>query len=181
MDRSRLPEEDLRQILENYAQYMNVQVQRYNLPKYGLDPEDILQEVKIRIWKLICSEKTIAFPTSYIRKIISSAVIDQLRKHRREDSLFRREKQIRVSEQKDPYCWEKVRKQALQETVGQAVNRLISSRRQVVKLYLMNLTIPEISSYLNWSHDKTRNLLYRGLADLKETLKDMDAENENRR
>jgi DNA-directed RNA polymerase specialized sigma24 family protein len=62
----------------------------------------------------------------------------------------------------------------LQEMVGRAVDRLISSRRQVVKLYLMNLTIPEISSYLNWSYDKTRNLLYRGLADLKETLKDQE-------
>ena len=161
-------------MLDNYSQYMSVQVQRYDLPKYGLDPEDILQEVKMRIWKLICSERPIACPTSYLRKIISSAVIDQLRKRRREDCLFRHEKQICVSEQKDPYCWETVRKQALQETVGRAVDRLISSRRQVVKLYLMNLTIPEISSYLNWSNDKTRNLLYRGLADLKETLKDME-------
>lgn len=168
-------------MLDTYAQYMNIQVQRYNLPKYGLDPEDILQEVKIRIWKLVCNEKKIVSPPSYIRKIISSTVIDQLRKHRREDNLFRHEKQIRISEQKDPYCWETVRKRALQETVGLAVDRLINSRRQVVKLYLMNLTIPEISSYLNWSYDKTRNLLYRGLADLKETLKDMDAENENRR
>lgn len=174
MDRSRLPEEELRRMLHNYGQYMSVQVQRYNLPKYGLDPEDILQEVKMRIWKLICNEKTIACPSSYIRKIISSAVIDQLRKHRREDSLFQREKLICVSEQKDPYCWETVRRQALQEMVGRAVDRLISSRRQVVKLYLMNLTIPEISSYLNWSYDKTRNLLYRGLADLKETLKDQE-------
>ena len=181
MDKSRLPEEELRRMLDSYAQYMNIQVQRYDLPKYGLDPEDILQEVKIRIWKLICSEKTIVSPPSYIRKIISSAVIDQLRKHRREDILFRRERQIRISEQKDPYCWEAVRKKALEETVGQAVDRLISSRRQVVKLYLMNLTVPEISNYLNWSYDKTRNLLYRGLADLRESLKDMDTENEDRR
>lgn len=181
MDRSRLPEEELRRILDSYAQYMNIQVRQYDLPKYGLDPEDILQEVKIRIWKLIQSERTIVSPPAYIKKIISSAVIDQLRKRRRDDSLFRHEKQICISERQNPYCLETVRRKALEETLGRAVDRLISSRRQVVKLYLMNLTIPEISSYLNWSHDKTRNLLYRGLADLKESLKDMGTENEDRR
>jgi hypothetical protein len=33
---------------------------------------------------------------------------------------------------------------------------------------------------LNWSRDKTRNLLYRGLADLKEYLKAMEDEHEDR-
>jgi len=68
----------------------------------------------------------------------------------------------------------------MEEAVGRAVERLISSRRQVVKLYLVGLTISEISSYLNWTPDKTRNLLYRGLADLKETIKGMEAEDEYR-
>jgi RNA polymerase sigma factor (sigma-70 family) len=181
MHKSRGPEEELRRMLDSYAQYMNIQVQLYNLPQYGLDPEDILQEVKIRIWKLIQSKKTIVTPPSYIRRIISSAVIDQLRKLRRDDGLYRHERQICISERQDPYCREAVRRKAMEEMVGQAVNRLINSRRQVVKLYLMNLTIPEISSYLKWSHDKTRNLLYRGLADLRVSLRDMDAENENRR
>ncbi len=63
--------------------------------------------------------------------------------------------------------------------MGRAVEGLIDSRRQVVKLYLMNLSIQEISGYLKWTQDKTRNLLYRGLADLKESLKEMEAKNEN--
>jgi RNA polymerase sigma factor (sigma-70 family) len=181
MDRSRLKEEEFRAILDNYAQYMIIQVQRYNLPKYGLDPDDILQEVKIRIWNLIRTEKTILSPASYIKKIVNSSVIDQLRKRRREDNLFRHERQVCISEQGQAYCWEAIRKKAFQEAVGQAVERLIDSRRQVVKLYLLNLTIQDISSYLNWSHDKTRNLLYRGLADLRQSLKDMESKNENRR
>lgn len=180
MDSSRLKEEEFRKILENYAQFMSIQVQRYNLPKYGLDPDDILQDIKIRIWNLIRNERRIISPASYIKKIVSSSVIDQLRKRRREENLFRHERQVCVSEQGQGYCREAVRKKALEETVGMAVERLIDSRRQVVKLYLLNLTIQEISSYLKWSQDKTRNLLYRGLADLRATLKDMESKNENR-
>ena len=179
MDTIRRKEEAFKEILEGYAGHMSFQIQRYNLPKYGLDPDDVLQDVKIRIWKLIRSERKIVYPASYIKKIVSSAVIDQLRKRRREDNLFQKEKQRCISEQKFSYRGEAIRKRVLEEIVGRAVERLIDSRRQVVKLYLLNLNIREISSYLEWSQDKTRNLLYRGLADLRKSLKDMEAENEN--
>lgn len=182
MDVPRTKEEEFRELLDSYAQYMNIQIQQYNLAKYGLDPEDILQDVKVRIWKIIRSERIILCPGSYIRRIISSAVIDQLRKRRREDNLFVCEKLKCISEQGFSYCREADRKKTLEETVGSAVEGLINSRRQVVKLYLMSLSIQEISGYLNWTQDKTRNLLYRGLADLRESLKEMEAKeakNEN--
>lgn len=180
MDPSICQEEEFRRILDGYSQHMQAQVQRYNLLKYGLDPEDILQDVKIRLWKLVCSNKRILSPPAYIKKIVSSAVIDQLRKRRRDENLYHHEKLKRISEQGFPYCWEAVRRKSFEDVVGKAVDRLIDSRRQVVKLYLMDLSIPEISSYLNWSHDKTRNLLYRGLADLKESLRAMEDAHEDR-
>jgi RNA polymerase sigma-70 factor (ECF subfamily) len=173
-------EEEFARILESCGPLMNIEIQRYNLAKYGLDPDDILQDVKIRIWQVICDDRRILSPPAYIKKIISSAVIDQLRKRQRDDGLIYHEEQIQISEQKNPYSWDSVRKKAMEETVGRAVEKLIGSRRQVVKLYLLSLTIPEISSYLNWTQDKTRNLLYRGLADLKGYLRGMGSEDEHR-
>jgi RNA polymerase sigma-70 factor (ECF subfamily) len=38
----------------------------------------------------------------------------------------------------------------------------------------------EIAAYLGWTQDKTRNLLYRGLADLKKRLRDRDIEYEDK-
>jgi len=179
MDQTRKKEEDFNHILDSYAQFMGIQVQKYNLYRYGLDPEDIMQEVRIRIWKQIRNDKTIISHASYIKKIVNSAVIDQLRKLRREEGLLNHEKQKRISELELSYCKEAIRKKVFEETIGKAVERLIDSRRRVVKLYLLNLNIQEISGYLNWSQDKTRNLLYRGLSDLREFLKDMDTKNEN--
>jgi RNA polymerase sigma factor (sigma-70 family) len=180
MNPSAYQEEEFKRILDDYSKHMHIQVQRYNLLKYGLDPEDILQDVRIRLWKLICANRKILSPPAYIKKIVSSAVIDQLRKRRRDEDLYHREKMRWVSEEGFPYSWEAARKKSFEEVLGKAVDRLISSRRQVVKLYLLDLSIPEISSYLNWSHDKTRNLLYRGLADLKEYLKAMEDKHEDR-
>ena len=174
-------EKEFRAILENFTQLIRVQVHKYNLYKYGLDPEDISQDVQIRIWKLIRSEKNISNYSSYIKKIVNSSVIDQLRKLRREEGLFNHEKQMHIAEMHLAYSKELIRKKNIEELVGKAVELLIDSRRQVVKLYLLSLSIQEIAGYLNWSQDKTRNLLYRGLADLKNILKDMDTKHENRR
>jgi RNA polymerase sigma factor (sigma-70 family) len=173
-------EEEFKGLLESYAGFISFQIHKFNLAKYGLDPEDVLQDVKIRIWKLIRRERNVVNHASYIKKIVNSAAIDQLRKRHREEDLFKHERQKHISELEFSYSRDIIRKKIFEETVGKAVERLIDSRRQAVKLYLLSLTIQEISTYLNWSKDKTRNLLYRGLADLRKYLKDMDAENENR-
>lgn len=173
-------EKELKEIIETYASHIRRQIQQFNVLKYGLDPEDILQDVKIRIWKVIQGDRVILNPASYIRKIVSSAVIDQLRKRKREDDFFIHEKQKRISEEGFRYSNEVLWRNAFKESLGMAVERLIDSRRQVVKLYLMNLTVQEIAGYLKWSLGKTRNLLYRGLADLKRTLRDLEAKDENR-
>lgn len=67
----------------------------------------------------------------------------------------------------------------LREKLTEAVGLLIESRRRVVKLYLMDLTIEEIAAFYGWSKNKTRNLLYRGLADLKRLLQEKDIEYED--
>jgi RNA polymerase sigma-70 factor (ECF subfamily) len=172
-------EREFRIIIDNFAQFIRVLVRQYQLYKFGLDPEDIAQDVNLRIWKLVRSEKKISNYSSYIKKIVSSSVIDHLRKFRREKGLYNHEKQIRIAEMELSYNKGMVRYKNLEESIGKAVELLIDSRRQVVKLYLLNLNIREIADYLNWSQDKTRNLLYRGLKDLKKVLRDMDIHYEN--
>ena len=181
MDSIDSKEKEFKVIIDNFAQFIRIQVHKYNLYRYGLDPEDILQDVKIRIWKLIRDEKIISNYASYIKKIVNSSVIDQLRKCRREEGLFKNEKRMHIAERELSYSKDAVRRNNLEEIVGKAVELLIDSRRQVIKLYLLNLSINEIAGYLNWSQDKTRNLLYRGLADLKDLLKDLDATHEDRK
>ena len=167
-------DKEFEELLNRFADFIRIHIQKYNLYKYGLDPDDISQDVRIKIWKLLHSEKVISNYSSYIKKIVNSSVIDQLRKIRREEGIFSHEKQ--VAERELAYSIDLSRVRALEETVGKAVDSLMDSRRQVVKLYLLNLSIPEIAGYLHWSTDKTRNLLYRGLADLRKALKDMDVE-----
>lgn len=164
-------EDEFKALLDKFAVLIKVQINKFNLQKFGLDPEDVSQDIKIKIWKILHDEKVIKYYPSYIRKIINSSVIDLLRKWKREEGIFFYERQRKVSETKKDYLADLFSEESLRETIGEAVNSLMESRRKVVKLFLLGMSIEEISAYFNWSKDKTRNLLYRGLSDLKRILK----------
>jgi RNA polymerase sigma factor (sigma-70 family) len=175
------PDRDLETLLARFTNFIRAHIQKFEVQRFGIDPDDIAQEVRIKIWKLIKNEKNVVNYASYIKKIVDSVVIDQLRLLRKDEQLYRMEKQKQVAEQLNGYRPEVLRNTLLKEAVGKAVESLIESRRNVVKLYLFDLNIEEISRFYGWSLHKTRNLLYRGLADLKRSLKKADIGNGHER
>jgi len=167
-------------IISRFSRFVKANIQKFNVQKNGIDPDDILQEVKIKIWKILENEKKIKNYASYIRKIVDSSIIDQLRRSKREKGIFIQEKHKLVSEQKSNYLINISNDINAKEIIGQAVDSLIESRRKVVKMFLLNMTIEEIAIYFKWTRDKTRNLLYRGLSDLKKILREKGIEYENK-
>ncbi|UCE42020.1 MAG: sigma-70 family RNA polymerase sigma factor [Candidatus Aminicenantes bacterium] len=165
-------------VINKFARFINGNIQKFDLPKEGIDPDDVFQEVRIKIWKLLNDEKKIVNYSSYIKKIVDSSVIDHIRKMRRERDLILQQKYKTISEWKRIYEIDGIHDKNLKKIVSESVESLLESRRKVVKLYLLNLTIEEIASFFCWSRHKTRNLLYRGLSDLKKALKEKDIEYE---
>ena len=166
-------------VMEKFSQSIRASVQKLDLEKRGIDPEDIIQEVKIKIWKKLGNEKNVRLYSLYIKRIISSTLVDQIRKMRRQEKLILHEQQrLQYGDRRN--AEDPPQPEAFCEWLGEAVESLIESRRKTVKLFLSDLSIEEISSTLNWSKDKTRNLLYRGLSDLKAKLRDKGVEYEDR-
>jgi RNA polymerase sigma factor (sigma-70 family) len=165
-------------VISKFGRFIKVNIQKFNLPKDGIDPDDVLQEVRIKIWKLLNDEKKIINYSSYIKKIVDSSVIDHLRKARRERGFILLEKKRKISEWKSQYETSESNDKNLKKNISSAVESLMDSRRKVVKLYLLNLTIEEIATFYSWSRHKTRNLLYRGLSDLKKRLREKGIEYE---
>jgi RNA polymerase sigma-70 factor (ECF subfamily) len=173
-------EEEFETLLARFSGFIRAHIQKFDIQRFGIDPDDVAQEVRIKIWKLLEGEKNIANHASYIKKIVDSSVIDQIRRLRREEAIFRQERQKQVTEREDVYRPDTLRNVTLKEVVGRAADALIDSRRNVVKLYLLNMSLEEITLFYGWSRHKTRNLLYRGLSDLKKSLKKTDIEHEDR-
>jgi RNA polymerase sigma-70 factor (ECF subfamily) len=179
MKNDRPGSEEFEVILDKFSASIKASIRRFGLERSGIDPEDIFQEVKIKIWKKLAHEKNVSNQASYINRVVNSTLIDQIRKVRRQEKLIYHEKQKWLVEEK---CRPEapVEDSVFREMIFEAADSLMESRRKAVKLFLSDLTVDEISLTLNWSKDKTRNLLYRGLSDLKRKLKERGIEYEDR-
>lgn len=54
--------------------------------------------------------------------------------------------------------------------LGQALDALTPTRQPVVRMYLAGYNSTEIAEVFGWTEAKARNLLYRGLEDLRARL-----------
>ncbi|MBM3253411.1 MAG: RNA polymerase sigma factor [Candidatus Omnitrophica bacterium] len=166
-------ERELAFLVDRFSSYIRSQIQKYFSFYQDLDIDDIFQETRIKLWKIVQSEKKISNYASYIRKIVNTSIMDFFRKLKRDEGIFIHEKNRKIEETRlGNYIFTDYDQEVIKNTIFEALNNLIESRRKVVKLYLLNLNIKEISLFYHWSEHKTRNLLYRGLLDLKNILKE---------
>lgn len=161
----------LDQVVGRFAERVRVIGIQHGLQ--GSDVDDLVQEVRVRLWKALESgDRILAVPAAYVHRAATTAAIDLLRRRR-----ARRETPVRLSRpsglallgEGDP-ADVGTEMGELQQQVGRAVEKLIPARRSVVRMYLAGYGREEIADLMGWTEPKTRNLLYRGLADLREEL-----------
>jgi RNA polymerase sigma-70 factor (ECF subfamily) len=167
---------DFEQLLERYGRLLRAQIARHCSNRPGIDVAEVEQEARLRLWKAM-SEKDLRDPASYIYRVAVSATIDAVRKviARREDPLpdpnedgaGRPFLQAEASTSPDAILERKETAAA----VARAIESLPLNRRQAVALHLQGFTLGEIAALLRWSEAKVRNLVYRGLEDLRESLR----------
>ena len=69
----------LQKLLADYGAKVRALIEGHGLGQYGIDPADIEQEVRIRLWKALERDRSAAFHTSYIQRVVLSTVIDAIR------------------------------------------------------------------------------------------------------
>ena len=136
----------------------------------GLDPADldeVIQDVRIRLWKALGSSERIGqVNTSYVYQVAMSAVCDLVRA-RRSQSAHTTEGADRIPDRDDGF-----EGRELAREIGRALDRLNPAQRPVVRMYLAGYPQREIETLLGWTEAKTRNVLYRGLARLRQALRE---------
>ena len=169
---------EFEQIIERYGALIKAVVARTYSGRLELNADDVVQEVKIKLWKELSKQEKIVNLKAFICQVAFTTTIDEIRKARtrKQEPLPEEEQEMdilmsaRVTRDLASPQVELERKE-IQRFVVSAVNSLGENRRQVVKLYLYGLNHKEIAAELGWSEGKTRNLLYRGLEELSEILK----------
>jgi RNA polymerase sigma-70 factor (ECF subfamily) len=145
---------------------------RYRLDDDGVD--EVMQEVRIRLWRARgTSEQIDETNTSYVYRTASTAALDVLRRRRarqagQHDDIDEGRVAVLAAAEPDPH--RALESTELANKVNQAIEAIPATRRPAVRMHLAGYPREEIADLMGWTEAKTRNLLYRGLADLRERL-----------
>lgn len=162
----------LERVLAEFTGLVRRVGRKYRLSDADLD--DVMQEVRIRLWRAGGGERTEPLSASYVYRTSMSAAIDLLRRRRARgadrtvglDSV-----EEPAAEAADPS--RRVEESELAAQLDRALEAIAPTRRPVVRMYLAGHSSEEIAALMGWSEAKARNLVYRGMADLRERLLEM--------
>lgn len=143
---------------------------KYGFDRFGIDADDLVQETKIRLWKVLENGRDIEYIAAYVRKIVDSVIIEQLDRRTHERSAIDAERARIFSERQRAPCPPGRPRMELADTVREALPGLSASRRAVLQLTISGFSIMEIASLKGWTLKKTYHLYERGLKDIRKIL-----------
>jgi RNA polymerase sigma factor (sigma-70 family) len=148
----------------------------YGLDRHGIDPADVEQEVRIRLWQALERDRSGAFHASYVQRVVSTTVIDALRRAqvRAAEPLPDADDEAPDAGGEGPVGPEQragdvERMQGLERCLGAIPER----RRLPIALHLQGFSLQEIADLAGIpSVEAARKLVSRGLDELKQRLRD---------
>ena len=135
------------------------------------DREDIEQVVLLALWKQLAREQTIDHPASYIyRAAVRETVRAVTRLRARPDQPAPDGlEDVRAERLADAERGLEAREQ--REALQAALRGLPAERARAVRAHLAGFTVEELMQLSGWSYQRARNLVARGMADLRTALR----------
>ena len=139
------------------------------------DLDEVLQDVRIRLWHAGEGGKSLEeLGSSYLYQLATTAALDLLRRRRArraDDTDDIGERTELTANTASPHDALEARELASQ--IEAAIDTLPIDRRVAVRMHLTGYDREDIARMCGWNEARTRNLLYRGLDDLRRRLTDM--------
>lgn len=136
-----------------------------------LDAEDVEQSVLLEVWKQVRREQEIHFPSSYLYRAAVRETVRLMarRRSRNEESLDAG----RLSPPDAAVRRGKLEALEVREAIAACLGGLSPDRRKAVERHLAGDRVSEIMQRYDWSYSRARNLIARGMADLRGRLREM--------
>ncbi|MEO1369833.1 MAG: RNA polymerase sigma factor, partial [Acidobacteriota bacterium] len=170
----------LEALLDAYGPWLKRAIRRLCPRDMGISPDDVEQEVRVRLWKSLDGGRNIEHPPSYLHKIVSTVTIDAMRSVRSRrrhlvspesgDDPGESDGVLERREAPGPSPERETQRRQMLDAAQRVLGELPAPRRRAVGLYLQGFKIQEIADVTGWTEPKARNLLYRGLATVRERL-----------
>jgi RNA polymerase sigma factor (sigma-70 family) len=163
----------LQRLLSDYGAKVRVLIESHGLGQYGIDPADIEQEVRIRLWKALERDRNAAFHTSYIQRVVLTTVIDAIRAANARPAEPMPESPEAAGAaftDSGPGPEQSARGAEEFERIMACMAELPERRRKAVALHLQGFSLREIGEFSGTSEEAARKLLDRGMETLRERL-----------
>ena len=168
-------------LVEEFGVMLRRAIVRYCPRDMGLQFDDIEQEARMRLWRALQDEREVTNYASYLYRIAATTTIDAMRRlqARHEEQLheFAEENaddgEIMIAPAPVKDSPERVAQS--REAVGRvmsAVAKLPEDQRRAVGMYLQGMTSQDVADLMRWTEPKSRNLIYRGLKELRKSLRE---------
>jgi RNA polymerase sigma factor (sigma-70 family) len=167
----------LEELFRAYGARVKGLLKTYGLDKHGIDPADIEQEVRIRLWHALERDRFGAFHASYVQRVVASTVIDAIRR-----AQVRATEPLPGEDDEQPAelgegpagpehsAGDAERMLGLERCMGEIPER----RRLPIALHLQGFSLQEIADLAGISSaDAARKLVSRGLEELKGRLREL--------
>ena len=161
----------LESLLARYRESVVRIARRHGLSDQLLD--EAVQELRIRLWRTFPgSEQLAQVSAGYLYRAAVTAALMVLRRRRakRESGVELTPGFEEITPTREPRPDQALDEAELAERLIRAIDHLPSARQAVLRLHLRGYHRDEIAALLGWTEAKTRNLLYRGLDDLRTAL-----------
>ena len=170
MQNMRAAEDRIEKLVGDLSPYLVSKLNSLGYQKYGIERDDLLQEIHIRIWKVYKDDShNIQYFNAYLKKIVYSVFINEINRINKEHKAL-----VMGGESLNPVNDSNNHGPAadlsLKNVLVDSLDDLNETKKQVIKLRLEGFTFSEIAQLNQWSVRKTHGIFYSGLKDLKNKL-----------
>lgn len=153
-------------MVRQYGRLISTVVARVGGQATSLFREDIEQQVLIELWRQVDREQKIDHPSSYLYRAAVRETVRVLKRELSRETASEGAPEARGGE--SPFQSLAIKEQAAQ--VESCVGALAPERQRAVRAHLQGFDVREIMTMHGWPYQKARNLIARGMAELRDAL-----------
>ena len=163
-------EERLAVLVRDYGRLIAHAIRHVVGASSRFDVEDVEQQVHVALWKQLRREQTIDHPASYVYKAAVREAVRALRRHRAraEEPLENAAPEIAGPESRPERLTEA---RSMQQQLTEALLTMQPDRARAVRAHLAGFTVDEMMDLYDWTYERARNLIARGMGDLRAELR----------
>ncbi len=167
---------ELEALLRRHSMRLRAAVERHCRRSAVLDPDDIAQEVRIRLWRALERDRNAEFSASYLQRTVLSVVIDTVRRAPPPAESVEGAQSAGFEALPEPLVQREgpeadTGAQAIAKVLDAALQGLPQQRRLAVQFTLQGFAAKECGELLGVSDEAARKLAARGLALIREYLR----------